>query len=956
MQTTTVRHGVPARRGTGSRVGPIGASRRREGGDCAVTGRSAWGGRGIAVVLMALSGLLVPRAGAAGGATAVAVGQEHTCAVTSGGRVQCWGANTHGQLGDGTTTSRSYPADVSGLTSGVLAVAAGDNHTCAVTSGNGVRCWGDNSSGQLGDGSTTQRTAPVDVSGLTSGVVAIAAGGDVTCALTSGGGVKCWGENYFGQLGDGSTDGSSTPVNVTGLTSGVTAIAAGGLQTCAVTGAGGVKCWGDNSYGQLGDGTTNGSSTPVAVSGLMSGATAVAAGSTHTCAATSAGVKCWGDNSYGQLGDGTTNGSSTPVAVSGLTSAGAAVSAGFFFTCAVTGGGVTCWGLNNFGQLGDGTTTQRTAPVAVTGLTSGGAAVAAGTYTTCAVTSGGGVKCWGDNAFRQLGDGTSTNRATPVDVSGLTAGVGVISSWEDHTCAPMSGSGMQCWGANDQGQLGDGTTTARSTPVAVSGLTTGVSAVATGFQFSCAVTSGGGVKCWGTNANGELGTGTVTSSTTPVDVAGLTAGVVAITAGLEHACAVTSGGAVACWGGGTLLPVFVSGLTSGVVALAAGDYHTCALTSGGAVRCWGSNTGGQLGNGTTNDSSTPVDVTGLTSGVIAVVANSYYACALTKNGGVKCWGDNSYGELGDGTTTERTSPVGVSGLSSGATRLAAGRYHACAVTTAGGVRCWGSNSSGQLGDDTTTDRWTPVAVTGLARPIVAVTAGLHHTCVLTSGGGVQCWGDDTSGQLGDGRLLLSTVPVGVVGFGKTAATVTLTNLIQVYNGSPRPATATTTPSGLTVTVTYTGMGSPSYGPTTTAPTAVGTYLVSAAIADSVYQGTASNTMNVVWRAIPAFTDNPLTPDLTPVRSGHLTDLRTAVNYLQTRFGLTQTVWTDSSVAVRSTVVKAVHMSELRTALAGIYAAAGRTAQTYTHPVLTAKTTAITAVDIAELRAAVLAIW
>jgi len=307
------------------------------------------------------------------GVAALTAGDEHTCALTSTGGVKCWGWNADGQLGDGTTTHRSTPVDVSGLTSGVTAPAAGSAHTCAVTNAGGVKCWGDNYWGQLGDGTTIDRYTPVDVSGLMSEVTALAAGGGHTCALTSTGGAKCWGWNADGQLGDGTTTDRSTPVDVSGLTSGVTALAVGYLHTCAVTTAGGVKCWGDNYWGQLGDGTTTAHSTPVDVSGLTSGVTALAAGSAHTCAVTStSGVKCWGANHRGQLGDGTTTARSTPVDASGLTSGVAVLAAGADHTCAVTSaGGVKCWGYNGYGQLGDGTTTARSTPVDVSGLTSG---------------------------------------------------------------------------------------------------------------------------------------------------------------------------------------------------------------------------------------------------------------------------------------------------------------------------------------------------------------------------------------------------------------------------------------------------------------------------------------------------------------------------------------------------------------------------------------------------------
>ena len=277
----------------------------------------------------------------------VAAGAQHTCALTSGGGVKCWGSNGIGQQA------------VTGLSSGVVAIAASNNHTCAVTSGGGVKCWGWNASGQLGNGGTENASTPQDVTGLSSGVVAIAAGYNHTCAVTSGGGVKCWGAKYFGQLGNGGTTDASMPQDVAGLSSGVVAIAAGESHTCALTSVGGVKCWGWNLYGQLGKGGTEYASTLQDVTGLSSGVVAIAADE-HTCAVTSGGgVKCWGSNSFGQLGNGGTTNASTPQAVTGLSSGVAAIAAGSYHTCAVTNAGrVKCWGYNGQGQLGNGGTVK----------------------------------------------------------------------------------------------------------------------------------------------------------------------------------------------------------------------------------------------------------------------------------------------------------------------------------------------------------------------------------------------------------------------------------------------------------------------------------------------------------------------------------------------------------------------------------------------------------------------
>jgi alpha-tubulin suppressor-like RCC1 family protein len=353
-------------------------------------------------------------------------------------------------------------------------------------------------------------------------VASVSASDQHTCILTSSGGVKCWGKNLSGELGNGTYTGSNVPVNVSGLASGVSAISAGGSHTCALTVSGGVKCWGFNSDGELGNGTTTDSKIPVNVSGLASGIIAISAGYEHTCVLTSSGaVKCWGYNGEGQLGNGTNTNSSVPVDVSGLLSGVRAISAGGLHTCALTAfRGVQCWGYNLMGQLGDGTTTDSNVPVNVSGLASGVSAISAGMDHACALTASGGSKCWGYNWQGNLGNGTNTNSAVPVDVSGLASGVRAISAGKYHTCTLTSSAGAKCWGYNMTGQLGNGTSNDSNVPANVSGLSSGVSAISGGGYHTCAITSSGGVMCWGYNVDGELGNGKNTDSNIPVNVVG----------------------------------------------------------------------------------------------------------------------------------------------------------------------------------------------------------------------------------------------------------------------------------------------------------------------------------------------------------------------------------------------------------------------------------------------------
>jgi len=350
----------------------------------------------------------------------VTAGYNHACGLTTTGAAYCWGSNGRGQLGNGSTGSSPAPVAVSagGLT--FTAVSAGGAHTCGVTPSRAVYCWGFNDNGQLGNGSTTSSPVPVAVSagGLT--FTAVSAGGAHTCGVTPSGAPYCWGGGWAGQRGDGSNNLSPVPVAVTagGLT--FTALSAALTHTCGVTPSGAAYCWGENYYGELGNGSTTSSLVPVAVSAGGRTFAAVSAGYLHTCGFMSGGVAyCWGDGESGQLGNGSTTSSSVPMAViaGGLTFT--AVSAGYLHTCGVTPSGVAyCWGDNYYGELGTGSTTSSSVPVAVTGGGLTFTAIGAGNGHTCGLSTSGAGYCWGENNSGQLGDGSTTNSSVPVKVAG----------------------------------------------------------------------------------------------------------------------------------------------------------------------------------------------------------------------------------------------------------------------------------------------------------------------------------------------------------------------------------------------------------------------------------------------------------------------------------------------------------------------------------------------------------
>lgn len=338
------------------------------------------------------------------------------------------------------------------------AISAGIFTNCAVTTAGGALCWGQNNFGQLGNGSLTDSPVPVGVTGLDTGVAQIATGGRHTCALLVNGTVRCWGWNAAGQLGNNSTANSSVPVTVLGL-SGAVAISTAWAQSCAVLATGIVKCWGHNNSGQIGDGTLTSRITPVEVLGL-NGAVGIAAGLSHTCALINNGkIKCWGYNGYGQLGNGATIDKTTWVEVLGINDANAIVT-GAYHTCAKTNtGAAKCWGHNYYGQLGNGNSVTSTTPGIVSGLSTGVMQLTASHYnhSNCALLNDGSAKCWGDNSYGKLGSGDAVNKFIPTPVIGLAGPVNSITMGASSACARVKG-GVQCWGNNTYGEHGAGNT------------------------------------------------------------------------------------------------------------------------------------------------------------------------------------------------------------------------------------------------------------------------------------------------------------------------------------------------------------------------------------------------------------------------------------------------------------------------------------------------------------------
>lgn len=624
-------------------------------------------------------------------------------------------------------------------------LAAGHGHSCVVTSGE-VLCWGSNDRGQLGNGSERSHSRPSAIPALRD-VVEVAAGEAHSCALTRDGAVWCWGAGLRGQIGDGGEGEEhqrvAVPTRVEGIDD-AARIAAGGYHACAVRAGGRVTCWGDDAAGQLGDGEP-GDRSAVPVELALEGVQALAAGERHTCALGQDGaVQCWGMNERGQLGTGDEEASALPTEVA-TEARFVELAAGRAHTCGRTDAGeVYCWGDNTRGQLGLGgrDVDHAASPERVLDVTDA-VSLASGADHACVREASGEIACWGANHRGQLGDGTLADamRPVPSSVSGVEIAGGV-----EHTCVRHEWGAVVCFGDNMHGQLGDGRIAWRHTPSLAVGVE-GVTGLAVGGHHSCAV-SESALICWGSNHEGQLGEVHERDVSAPLAAVFARAPQEASLA-LGRTCLRDGEGLVICAGHGVEPParratVQLSALGTIRQVETARDF-ACAMNEEGAIGCWGDNSHGQLGDGTLESRDAPSEVQGAAD-AREIAVGVTHACARLLSGAVYCWGDNTAGQLGDGTFEDRTVPTEVEGIED-AEQLALGRSHTCARRRDGTVMCWGANAAGQLGDQTASRRPTPGPVPGL-EGVAGIDAGWVHTCVRTESGQVHCWGENRNGQLG----------------------------------------------------------------------------------------------------------------------------------------------------------------------------------------------------------------
>ena len=722
---------------------------------------------------------------------ALDAGEDHACTIDRAEHLMCWGRGDNGRLGSGNTGHKTAPYLSTSYYSQHpwTQLALGDRHSCGLDQHGHLYCWGASNLYQNGY-DTSDRYDPYQHSWQASEIygdsmVSLSAGGDSTCAIREDFTLWCWGMNNAGQLGHGTYSQGTLPDRVE-LPSGSTplSVSVGGEHACALDNLGAVYCWGANNHGQLGLGNNTQTNLPIQVTlPASTQAVAISSGDAHTCAILDdASISCWGYNNNGQVGDGTTDSRQSPTSVilSGQNDP-VMINAGFSSTCALfDDGGIQCWGGNNHGQLGIGSNIDSASPQIVSSMNAFEAFdLSVGKEFACAAFHDGSVRCWGHNNYGQLGVGSTVSKNDPTLVSGYALGSDEFTffSGMDHAL-PFHAAG---WGFEAEVvsvlpphfewdntsmtlNIGEHAQPGNITVDVAFSIPSGTISVQAGIELLEIIDP------WSDRINAHtLGFGIIddVDSNIPVE----------IESGDQATCVMYRGTKTQCIGN-SQYGVLGSGSTSSLSSMAninafseplrsisMNDNHACGIDVEFQLWCWGLNSYGQLGMGDTTQRTTPgglsTDASGQPLGFAFVVETGFggHTCGIIDRT-THCWGENDQGQLGDDSTTNRNRPVPVvSTDGTEFTDLALGYKHACGVAVNGSVYCWGYNNDGQLGDNSTTSSNVPVHVdVPSSAPVVAIDAGYRHTCALTGMNQVYCWGYNSQGSLGDGTTLNAHSP------------------------------------------------------------------------------------------------------------------------------------------------------------------------------------------------------
>ena len=653
------------------------------------------------------------------------VGTQYSLYLNTDGRLWAWGSNNRAQLAGATTFGANIctPNLIGGAVKTFCKISTAESRAHAIDKNGRLWSWGASFNLAFGDGtSTTVRQTPVSVAGATKTFCEISAGGDFTLAIDKNGRAWSWGHNSSGALGDNTTTNRNTPVSIAGVTKTFCKISAGLCHSLAIDKNGRVWGWGYNVVGELGDNTTTQRNTPVSILGVIKTFCEISLGACHTLAIDKNGrLWSWGQNTNGQLGDNTVLPKRTPVSVAGAVKTFCKIAAGEGHSIAIDNmDRIWSWGNNPAGEIGDGTSLNKNTPVSILGDTKTFCKIYAGNH-GIAIDKNGRVWGWGANSFGQIGNNSITVRRTPVSVLGSTKTFCQISVNRNHSAAIDKNGRVWAWGDNSYGTLGDNSITRRCTPVAVLGVTKTFCKIGSGGLHTVAIDKNGQAWGWGDNSYGTLGDNTVTSKRTPVLVLGTT----------KTFCEIATGGC-----------------------------HTMAIDKYGRAWGWGANSfDGYLGDNSISNRCTPVSVLGAVKTFCKISAGEQHSLAIDKNGRAWGWGNGSSGRTGINSTATRRTPASVVGTVKTFCQISAGGEHSVAIDKNGRVWSWGNNFYGQLGDGTLTCRCTPVSIAGTSKTFCEISAGISHSVAIDKNGRVWVWGYNVDGQLGNNYTRLTPVRV-----------------------------------------------------------------------------------------------------------------------------------------------------------------------------------------------------
>ncbi len=715
-------------------------------------------------------------------------------ALDKNGRAWAWGTNTAGKLGDNSTTSRLTPVSVAGAVKTFCKIEGGGT-SLAIDKNGRAWAWGDGASGQLGDNTTVSKLTPVSVLGAVKTFCEISVGNAYSLAIDKNGRAWAWGLNTYGNLGDNSTTSRLTPVSVLGAVKTFCEISGGNGYSLAIDKNGRAWAWGINTNNERGSGSFQ-IFSPVSVLGTVKTFCQITCGQLFSLAIDKNGrAWAWSANTNGQLGDNTTTSKLTPVSVLGAVKTFCQITGGTNHTLAIDKNGrAWAWGLNTSGQLGDNTIVSKLTPVSVLGAVKTFCQISGGDLHSLAIDKNGRAWAWGSNTAGQLGDNSTVSKLTPVSVRGAVKTFCQITGNTTYSLALDKNGRAWAWGANTNGNLGDTSTTRRLTPVSVAGavktfcqISAGIPLAAIGSTHSLAIDKNGRAWAWGANTNGQLGNGAIACVYTPISITGALKTFCKISTGDGFSLAIDKNGRAWAWGsnaGGNLgdnsvtsraSPVSVLGTVRTFCKITAGGVassttFSLAIDKNGRLWTWGYNGVGQLGNNTVVSQRTPVSVAGAvkTFCEISNGCNQAFSLAIDKNGRAWAWGINGNGQLGDGTTTSRLTPVSVAGTVRTFCKVSVGGFHSLAIDKNGRLWAWGNNSNGQLGNNATgTSVCSPVCVCGAIKTFCHIAGGNSQSIAIDKYGQAWGWGFNGSGQTGDGSATDRRTPVSVEGQKKT---------------------------------------------------------------------------------------------------------------------------------------------------------------------------------------------